>query len=265
MLATPLYKGMGLGNQLANYVTVRCLALDKGLDFGVQFPENFKGHFMNLDMGLPVLNGVTTVEGQTPEKLPDGFTSYYREEMIGKGDYDPNIALQGDNTLIHGNLQGIEYFKHRKDEIKEWLKVEPLDLPEDLCIINFRGGEYKYVKDFFLPKNYWYEAISMMYKINPNMRFEVHTDDPQEAEKFFPSFKIIKDISLNWRTLRYCHYAILSNSSFAILPIFCNDNVKEVIAPWGMGRYNTGEWLLKQNYNPSWTWLNKYGDICYTF
>lgn len=256
MLATPCYKGQGLGNQLANIVTIKCLALDKGFDFGVQFPENFKGKdFMNLDMGLPVLNGITTVEGDTPERLPDGFTSYYKEEMIGQGDYDPNIALIGDNTLIHGNLQGIEYFKHRKDEVREWLKVEPAYIPESVCIINFRGGEYKYVKDFFLPKSYWDKGIEMMRQISPDMVFVVHTDDPEEARKFFPEFNIVSDIAINWRALRYCHYALLSNSSFAILPVYLNENVKKVIAPKGMGRHNTGEWLLSQNYIPEWDWI----------
>lgn len=263
MLATPFYKGQGLGNQLSNYVTVRTLALDKGFDFGVQFPDNFKGsHFMDLDMGKPVLNGITTVEGGIPEKLPDGFTSYYREQMIDNGDYDPNIATIADFALIHGNLQGIEYFKHRKKEIREWLKVEPLDMPKNVCVINFRGGEYKWVKDFFLPQDYWQKAIEMMQEINPDMYFEVHTDDKEEAKKFFPNFHIVSNIETNWRALRYCHYAILSNSSFAILPVWLNDNVKKVVAPHGFGRYNTGEWLLKQNYIPEWTWINNKLEIC---
>lgn len=261
MLATPFYKGQGLGNQMANYVTVRCLALDKGLDFGVQFPENFKGKdFLNLDMGKSVLNGVTSVEGQTPNKLPDGLTSYYREEMIGHGDYDPNIALIEDNTLIHGNLQGIEYFKHRKAEIGEWLKVEPLEMPENLCIINFRGGEYKYVKDFFLPKSYWDTAIGLMKFRRQDMQFEVHTDDPEEAKRFFPDYPIIHDIGINWRSIRYAKQLILSNSSFAILPAWLNENTW-VIAPWGFGRFNTDEWLLSQNHVPEWMWLDKDG-VC---
>lgn len=261
MLATPFYNGQGLGNQLANYVTVRCLALDKGFNFGVQFPWNFKGKdLLNLDMGLPVLNGITPIEGAIPTTLPDGITSYYREEMVADGDYDPKIALIEDNTLIHGNLQGIKYFKHRKDEIREWLRVEPLDMPENLCVINFRGGEYKYVKDFFLPKSYWDTAIFLMNLRRPDMQFEVHTDDPEEARKFFPNYPIVHDISLNWRAVRYAKHLILSNSSFAILPAWLNENTR-VIAPWGFGRFNTGEWLLKQNYVPGWTWIDKYG-VC---
>jgi hypothetical protein len=262
MIATPFYNGQGLGNQLANYATVRTLALDKGYTFGAQFPERFKGaHFMNLDMGKPVIGGVTTTEGATPEKLPDGFTSYWREPFVDNGDY-VDLSQIEDNTLIHGLLQGINYFKHRKDEIREWLKVEPYILPENLCVINFRGGEYKYVADFFLPFWYWRKAIEMMLEEQPDIQFEVHTDDPETAKLFFPDFNIVSDIAINWRTLRYCHYAILSNSSFAILPIWLNENVKKVIAPWGMGRYNTGEWLLKQNYVPEWTWIDRENNIC---
>jgi hypothetical protein len=183
MLATPFYNGQGLGNQLANYVTVRCLAIDKGFDFGVQFPERFKGaHFMGLDMGLPVLNGITSIEGGVPEKLPDGITNYYREEFINNGDYDQNIWNVADNTLIHGNLQGIKYFEHRRGEVDSWLRVEPIEIPENVCIINFRGGEYKYVREFFLPKSYWELGISMMLEHNPNMVFEVHTDDQAPLE-----------------------------------------------------------------------------------
>lgn len=263
MLATPFYKGQGLGNQLANYVTVRCLALDKGFDFGVQFPERFKGiGFLDLDMGLPVTGGVTSTEGWPPEVLPDGFKHYYIEEMIRDGEYDPKISLIEDNTLIHGNLQGIEYFRNRKDEIREWLKVEPLEMAEDLCVINFRGGEYKYVKDFFLPLSYWHNAINLMLKENPAMRFVVHTDDPNEASTFFPEYEIIMNIGLNWRSIRYAKYLILSNSSFAILPAWLNEDVNKVIAPWGFGRFNTDQWLLSQNYVPEWTWINNKGDIC---
>lgn len=259
MICTPLYNGQGLGNQLANYVAVRCLALDKGYKFGVALPNNFKGQsFMNLDMGQPVLPFVIGTEGQKPPVLPLGIEHWYKETT---NDYDPLFKDIKDNTMVHGGLQGVEYFKHRKNEVREWLKVEPPIMHLDTCVINFRGGEYKYVKDFFLPQEYWDRAITEMLKENPNMRFEVHTDDAEEARKFFPNFPIVQDISLNWRSIRYATYLILSNSSFAILPAYLNENVKKVIAPWGFGRYNTGEWLLKQNYIEEWDWLDRDGLI----
>lgn len=246
MLSTPLYNGQGLGNQLHCYVTTRCIALDKGYEFGIQFPERFKGaSFMNLDMGLPVLNGITTVEGGIPEKLPDGITSYYREEMIENGDYDQNIFNIGDNTLIHGNLQGEKYIEKYREYIKEWLRVDPLDIPDDLCVINVRGGEYKYVTDFILPNAYWDNAVTHMKSINPDMKFQVHTDDKEYAQSLFPEYEVIADIALNWRSVRYAKYVILSNSSFGWIPAWLGDNY--VVAPIYWGRHNKRYWFLEQN------------------
>lgn len=247
MLSTPLFHGQGLGNQLANYVTTRCIALDKGYNFGVMYPERFKGaSFMNLDMGLPVTGGEIPVEGQEPTKLPEGIERYYREAMIGNGEYDPKIFAIEDNTLIHGNLQGEDYFKSHREEIKEWLKVEPRDMPDDLCIINFRGGEYKYVPEFFLTEDYWCRALLYMGIENAGMCFEVHTDDPEEARRFFPDYKIVHDIGLNWRSIRYAKYIILSNSSFGFLPAWLGD-AKKIVAPRFWGRRNKGYWFLEQN------------------
>ena len=263
MICTEIWKGQGLGNQLACYVTTRCIALDNKYEFGILGKERFKGSsFMNLDFGKEIIGGLTITEGQKPEQLPDGIEHYYKEEFGDNGEYDFNLRNVKDNTKLEGLMQGIEYFKHRKNEIQEWLKVQTIDTEKNVCIINFRGGEYKYVKDFFLPKSYWSKAIEMMIEERPDMQFEVHTDDYEEARKFFPDLLIISDIGINWRTLRYCHYAILSNSSFAILPVWLNENVKKVIAPHGFGRYNTGQWLLSQNYVPEWTWINNKLEIC---
>jgi hypothetical protein len=255
MLSTPMYHGSGAGNQLHNYVTVKCLALDKGLDFGVMFPERFKGHsFMKLDFGVKVPDADIPVEGQPPRSLPEPLQGYYREEMIGNGEYDHNLENVADNTLIHGNLQGEDYYKHRREEIKDWLKVESLDMERNLCVINFRGGEYKWVTDFFLPRSYWGEAIELMIKERPDMQFEVHTDDPDEARKFFLDFPIIHNIGLNWRSIRYARYIILSNSSFGFLPAWLNDDAY-VIAPKFWGRRNRGYWFLAQNYTDRFKYI----------
>ena len=244
MIVTPIYNGQGVGNQLHCYVTTRCIALDNGYDFGIQFPERFKGHsFMNLDMGLPVIGGRTDIEGQEPQELPEGITSYYREQ--GDGDYDPNIFTIPDNTMIHGNLQGEKYIEKHREKIKDWLAVEPLDMPDNLCVINIRGGEYKYVPAFNLPKAYYELGIAKMKEINPDMRFQIHTDDAPYAQAMFPEYEVISDIGLNWRSVRYAKYAIISNSSFGWLPAWLGDGY--IIAPKYWGRYNEGYWFLKHN------------------
>lgn len=255
MLITPIFNGQGLGNQLACIITTKCLALDKGYDFGVVYPERFKGTFFK-NLELPENKEVEfLIEGKEAIKLPDGY-KYYCETS---SDYDPFILDIPDNYVIHGNLQGVKYFEKHREEIKEWLKIDEIAMPDDLCVINFRGGEYVGVPAFFLPKSYWDNAIANMRKINPNMRFEVHTDDPNTASKFF-DFPIIKDIFKNWQAIRYAKYLILSNSSFALLPAWLGD-AKMIIAPLHFARHNEGYWFLKQNYVEKFNYQDKNGNL----
>ena len=260
MLICPIYTGQGLGNQLHCYITTRCLAIDKGYEFRVAFPERFKGYFFK-DLYMKEVKGIEVpIEGQSPTKLPEGI-SYYRESMANNGDYDDFIFNIPDNYMIHGNLQGERYFEKHKDKIRKWLDIEPLSMPNDLCIINFRGGEYVGVSEFFLPQSYWDNAILNMQKINPSMRFEVHTDDVNTAQKFFPDFKCIHDVALNWRSIRYAKYLIISNSSFAWLPSWLNEDVKLTIAPKYWARYNTGYWFLRQNKSKDFGYQDKNGNL----
>jgi hypothetical protein len=260
MLITPIYSGSGVGNQLACYITTRCIALDKGYEFGVAFPERWKAKFFK-NIELPKFEGFDVFEeGGVPYKLPEGY-KYYRESMANDGDYDDFIFNIPDNYIIHGCLQGEKYFEKHREEINKWLEVEPLDLPDDLCIINFRGGEYQYVPAFFLPQSYWSSAIQNMLKVNPNMRFEIHTDDAITARKFFPSYPIISDIEKNWQAIRFAKYLILSNSSFAILPAWLNDDAKMIIAPLHFARHNEGYWFLKQNYIEKFNYMDKNGNL----
>lgn len=237
MICSLFHEGSGVGNQLHRYVMARVLALDKGYKFGMIYPENWKGQsFMKLDMGVPVSN------------LEDEFSErkIVNEKGVDIRPYDPRINYIKDNTLIDGEFQAEKYFEHRLDEVREWLKVEPLDLPDDLCVIGFRGGEYVGVRDLFLTKDYWEEAIKMMKEINPYMEFEVHTDDPQTARDFFPDFPIVHDVGLNWRSVRYAKYLIIANSSFYIFPALLGE-AKKIIAPFGWARRNIGIWALPQN------------------
>lgn len=169
--------------------------------------------------------------------------------------YDPEFNFIEDNTIIDGEFQDERYFEHRLPKIREWLKVEPLDVPDNVCVINFRGGEYLTVPDLFLLPDYWNEAISIMREKNPHILFEVHTDDTKLAQDFFPQFKVFHDMELNWRAIRYAKHLILSNSSFAILPALLNEDVKEIIAPRYWARRNTKIWATNQNYYKRFTYI----------
>lgn len=257
MIASIMHKGSGLGNQLFRYVTVRCLALDKNLEFGVVAPSNFKGDsFMNLDMGK---KGYIPFDLEEPSgKVIPRFTRSNLEHIIlerlweeNTPYYNPEINYVEDNTIIDGNFEDSRYWEHRIDEINEWLKVGRVDVPDDICVIGFRGGEYVGIPELFLPKEYWDRAIELMRKENPNMKFEVHTDDSRTAKQFFPDFECITDIEINWRAIRYARHAIIANSSFYVLPRLLRDNDEKysiTISPKYWNRYNTKKWEFPQNY-----------------
>lgn len=244
MIIGKFYNGSGLGNMLHRYIATRVLALDKGIEYGMIYiddgagkEEGFKGKFF--------------IEQPRLVPHPINYTEWNEKKVVENGvdirSYDPEFNFIEDGAIIDGEFQDPRYFEHRMDDIREWLKVEPINMPNSVCVIGFRGGEYSLYPDLFLGKEYWDKAIAMKRELNPNMGFEVHTDDPITARKFFPDFPITNEIGENWRSVRYAKHLIIANSSFYILPALLNENVK-VIAPRYWARHNTGVWALPQNY-----------------
>lgn len=251
MIAGIFHEGSGLGNQLHRYVATRVLAKDKGYELGMF--GDFKGEsFISLEYKR--LESIDSHPG-----MGNFFHRFDEKKVVMDAcdirPYDPEINFVKDGAIIDGEFQDPRYFEHRLDEVREWLKVEPLEMPDDLCVIGFRGGEYVGVPGLFLPQSYWDEAISQMREKYPNMRFQVHTDDVETAQSFFPDFECIHDISLNWRSVRYAKHLIIANSSFYILPALLNQDAKEVIAPKFWAGHNKGFWQLPQNYYKQFTYL----------
>ena len=237
MIVGQIHQGSGVGNQLHRYVMTRVKALELNTTYGFKGVENWKGDFFtNIDFGEP------------PVETDDTFLEerINNEQGVDIRPYDKFSEKMIDDTLIDGEFQDERYWENHYPEVKKWLEVEPLDIPDDVCVINFRGGEYVGVKDLFLPQSYWDEAIKIMRGIRMYMRFEVHTDDPETAKKFFPNFPITHDVGINWRAIRHAKHLILSNSSFAILPSLLGD-AEHIIAPKYWAGYNKGYWGLPQN------------------
>ena len=279
MIITEIYNGQGLGNQLACYITTRVVALDKGFEFGIMNPHKFKClDFMDLDFGNQVIGGSSPSEGSPPTTLPDNIQYYFREKDIrhpnGSDIRIDDLLLEKieDNTKIDGVFQSEKRILHRKEEIKEWLKVKPeLDCydysNENICIINFRGGEYANVPDFYLNQNYWNNAINRMLVINPNFEFIVITDDIHRAKHFFPSFKILHfNIAKDYTIIKNAHYLILSNSSFPYFATLCSETIKYIIAPKYWGRYNIsdGYWCCGYNIFKNHNYIDRDNNI-FTF
>lgn len=229
MIAGIFHQGSGLGNQLHRYVGTRVLAIEAGEKHGMVAPELFKGKdFMDLECGS---TGIRYAVEQPSGKV-------VMEDMKGI-------------TVVDGEFQSPAQFIHKLNVVDKWLKVEPLEVPDDTCIINFRGGEYSLFPEFFLPRSYWVKTIDKMNDLGIK-KFEVHTDDKELAEEWF-DFPVVQDISINWRSLRYAKHTIISNSSFAILPRLLNGGM--TLAPNHWVGYNKGYWQEPNNYYEQFTYV----------
>jgi hypothetical protein len=279
MIVTEIYNGQGLGNQLACYVTTRVVALDKGYDFGIMNPNKFKClDFIDLDFGLPVVGGSSPYEGAPPTTLPNSIEYYFREKLTRHPNGsdisidDPNLELVVDNTKLDGNFQSEKRIIHRKQEIKEWIKIKPekdcYDFSsENICVINFRGGEYANVPDFYLIPSYWENAINRMLTINPNFEFVVITDDVYRAQQFFPNFKVLHfNIATDFTIIKNAHYLILSNSSFPYFATLISDTIKYILAPkyWGRHNISDGYWSCGFNLFENHNYIDRENNI-FTF
>lgn len=279
MIVTEIYNGQGLGNQLWCYVTTRVIALDHGYEFGIKSAEKFKcNDFLTLDTGKEVIGG-SGPEGGPPFSLPQGITYYCVERQLNHPvtgvdirTYDPRLVNIPDNTKIDGIMQDENYIFHRKDEIRSWLKVKPefecYDYSsDDICVINFRGGEYVSIPHVFLPQSYWDYAVAEMRKRNKDMRFVVITDDVVTAKHFFPHFEVNHfGIPMDYVVLKNAKYLILSNSSFACFPAWLNEEIKLCIAPKYWAQHNTsdGYWGCSYNMIRGWIYLDRNG-VCFDY
>lgn len=275
MIVTEIYNGQGLGNQLACYVTTRVVAKDLGFDFGIMNPHKFKClDFMDLDFGLPVTGG-SGREGGPPDTLPDGIQHYFKERynVLPNGSNvtidDPNLELIQDNTKIDGIFQSEDRIIHRRDEIRQWLKVKPekdcYDYSDpNICIINYRGGEYASVADFHLNGKYWEYAIKKMQTINLNFRFVVITDDVERASAQFPDFEVKHfNVGTDFSIIKNAYYLILSNSSFPYFATLLSDTVKYILAPkyWGRHNISNGYWSCGYNIFRDHVYIDREGTL----
>jgi len=276
MIVTEIYNGQGLGNQLHCYVTTRVLAHDKGFDYGIMNPHKLKClDYMKLEFGKTVVGGEGP-EGGPPTKLPEGINHYYKERynVLPNGSNitidDPRLEFISDNTKIDGLFQSEERIIHMKDSIKAWLKVDADKdnyrySSEDTCIINFRGGEYKYVPHFFLRQQYWIDAVNHMLKINPRFKFVVVTDDVETAKTFFPKDFIVTHSHIwdDYTMIKNAHYLILSNSSFPYFPTLTSETLKYTVAPkyWGRHNISDGYWSCGYNIYRGYNYLDRDGKM----
>lgn len=256
MIIGILHKGSGLGDQLFSYIATRVRAADLEVPFGFVGKEFWKGKgWMDLDFGKEVDTDIYAYFIEQPSgKLT--FHSNHKVFELNKSYYDPEFNFIPDGSVIDGyGAQDIRYFEHRLDEVREWLKVEPLDMPDDLCVLNIRGTEYRTVKELFLPKSYWDKCIEKMKKVNSKMKFVIHTEDLALAHDWFPEYQAIHSLELNWKNVRFAKYLVLSNSAFGVIPALIG-SAKTILSPRYWAGYNTRVWNRPNNFYKRFTYID---------
>jgi len=297
MIVTEIYRGSGLGNQIWNLIVSRILAERYGYKWGVKKTTPFKARkFMpDFDFGEEVVGGNTPREGQPPESLPVGVTNYIRE----RNDPLPQCGHSGiffdnslwnnlpDNSKIDGLFQCLGYINDRKDDIRKWLShnVNVTEYSaDDICVIHFRGGEYL-ITASWCPKEYYSAARDKMLEYNPNMKFVVVTDDPENATKFIPWAEVVGattlaeqedieqgtgffkyrggNIGVDYSILHNAKNIIMSASTFSFWPVWTSVLVKKVIAPkyWFDYKTSDGWWRGDDMIVPEWDYLDVSGNL----
>lgn len=283
MIGTQFYKGQGLGNQLWAYSVVRSLAEEFNFDFGFLGTQNFKGvGFVDLDFGRAIQDKLLRFP---KERVPNGFVSYLREELVRHAasgsdisPMDERIRRISDGTFVDGTFQTEKYFSDR-EKVKAWFD---LGLgAEDICVISLRGGEFKGVKDLFLPHSYFLRAIELVRAQDSKVEFEVVTDDEKLAREWFPGFRIQTSggvkrlhggiylhpnrhkIMLDFAKIQSARYLIMSNSSFSWWGAFTNRVSEMVIAPkyWARHNISDGFWSNGDSLTRDWLWLDRNGSL----
>lgn len=275
-----------LGNHMWQYSVCRVVSEKLGYGWGIDpnpTHDYYNGmnqmYFMDVDFG----------------KLPSGEFKDFHEKWISHRTstdeaniamMDPNVYLIGDQTRMighNGAFGGIyqceDYLIGRKEEIYSWFNIKEefeekydsklkelgISLDEKLCVINFRGGEYRGLSNVILRKEYWRDSIQKMKEIDSEMNFIIVSDDPGCAKSFMP-FDIPvfhDDIGFDFYLVNRAHWLIISNSTFGWWAAWLNKKAKKIIAPkyWARHNVSDGYWSTGESYTRGFTYLDREGNL----
>ncbi len=228
-MITPFLRGR-LGNQMFQYAITRIIAEKNNYNF--YLPKEKNGNGQNISEYFDLDTGVI-----------DGNILRRYEENPDQN-YDPNLFSILDFTLISGFFQTEKYFLGYEEKLKQWFNVKKTNKVEEIlnkypideyCYIHFRGGDYKDMPNWSLPKKYYDDAMK---EIDGNLKFLVITDDIEYARQFFTDIDIISnDMMVDFALLYYSKFCIIPNSSFSWWAAWLSDKEK-TIAPLGWINYN---------------------------
>lgn len=267
------------------YAVCRTIAEKLGYEWGINpnpshdyFGGQSQMTFMNVDFGKPI-EGITTEYHETWKTIrhvDEVNITMLNESLYNIGD---NTIMLGHKGAKGGIYQSEDYIIDRKEDIKKWFEINHLAkasfdalllengvvLDDNLCVINFRGGEYKSIPNVLLNREYWKNAINNMKLINPNMRFLLISDDIACAQTFMPfSMQALHtNIGFDYYVVNQARWVILSNSTFGWWAAWLNENAKKIIAPkyWARHNVSDGYWATGDAYTREFTYMDREGEL----
>jgi hypothetical protein len=233
---------------------------------------------MDIDYGLPVKDIVN-------EYYEKAIKILHKDE-VDITPIDKNIFNIQDNTIILGHkgakgalLQDEEYFYDKENEVKSWFKIKEqykieydnklkelgFVLDNNLCVINFRGGEYRNIPNVLLRKEYWRDSINHILSINKDVKFLLITDDVECANNFmpFPIKAIHVDVGFDFYVVNQAKWVIISNSTFGWWAAWLNSNANKIIAPkyWARHNVSNGYWSVGKSYTKKFDYVDREGKL----
>ena len=164
-----------LGNHMWQYAVCRTIAEEKGYEWGINsttshdyFNGNSQMTFMNVDFGKNPIEGIVN-------EYHESWKTYQHVDsvnitMLNESLYDinDNTTMIGDNGAFGGIYQSEDYIIDRKSDIYKWFEIKEesskayeeklkdinVVLDDNLCVINFRGGEYRGIPNVLLKREY---------------------------------------------------------------------------------------------------------------
>lgn len=271
------------GNHMSQLTICRIVAEKLGYEWGVNPIPSHDYHngmnqlyFMDVDFGKQPINGIINEYHETWDTYNGINICRYEDRIFNIND---NTILLGGGGAKGGVYQSEDYYINRKSEIINWYKINNeyenqyknklselgIVLDDNLCVINFRGGEYKSVPNLILRKEYWKDAINHMLTLNNAMKFLLITDDVDCANSYmpFPIQCLHVDIGFDFYCINQAKWNILSNSSFGLWAAWLNTKTNKVIAPKYWSQHNTSSfiWGIGDQYYRCFTYLDREGNL----
>lgn len=220
-----------LGNHLFQYVICRIVAEKNGYEYSI--PDGVPFGDKSISGGWLGKKLFSCSMGGEYKNQPNVFKE--KDNSFTMGVF--NVV---DNTHIDGWWQSEKYFYGWEEKIKEWYKMDDIDIDDNICVIHLRAQDGYLVGNHLLPVDYFISSKEKVKEMNGNVEFLIVTDNIEMGNKYFPDDRVVSnDMKTDFGLIKSAKYKIISNSSFSWWAAWLGLTDSElVIAPDRWMNYN---------------------------